>query len=71
MMVKNNAASSSTPVTHYLDEKGIKYRFFMHPGAVHSLEQAAAERGQRPEQIIRSIVFRLSHGGVRDGAGSG
>jgi Cys-tRNA(Pro)/Cys-tRNA(Cys) deacylase len=30
---------------------------------VQSLEQAAAERGQRPEQIIRSIVFRLSHNG--------
>ncbi len=60
---KNNGVSSSTPVTHYLDEKGIHYRFFIHPGAVHSLEQAAAERGQRTEQIIRSIVFRLSHGG--------
>jgi prolyl-tRNA editing enzyme YbaK/EbsC (Cys-tRNA(Pro) deacylase) len=27
---------------------------------VSSLEQAARERGQRPEQIIRSILFRLS-----------
>ncbi len=54
---------SSTPVTRFLDEKGISYRFFRHPGVVHSLEQAAAERGQRPEQIIRSIVFRLPHGG--------
>ncbi len=62
-MVKNVAVTSSTPVTHYLDEKGVQYRFFRHPGAVHTLEQAAAERGQRPEQIIRSIVFRLSHGG--------
>jgi Cys-tRNA(Pro) deacylase len=26
---------------------------------VNSLEQAAAERGQRPEQVVRSIVFRL------------
>jgi Cys-tRNA(Pro)/Cys-tRNA(Cys) deacylase len=54
---------SATPVTHCLDEKGVAYRFFRHPGEVHSLEQAAAERGQRPEQVIRSIVFRLSHGG--------
>jgi Cys-tRNA(Pro)/Cys-tRNA(Cys) deacylase len=53
----------STPVTCYLDERGIPYRFFRHPGEVHSLEQAARERGQRPEQIIRSIVFRLSRGG--------
>ena len=53
----------STPVTRYLDEKSISYRFFRHSGVVHSLKQAAQERGQRPEQIIRSIVFRLSRGG--------
>jgi Cys-tRNA(Pro) deacylase len=54
---------SSTPVTRYLDERGIPYRFFRHPGAILSLEQAAQERGQRPEQVIRSILFRLSRGG--------
>jgi Cys-tRNA(Pro) deacylase len=53
----------STPVTRFLDERGIPYRFFRHQGEIHSLEQAAKERGQRPEQIIRSIVFRLSRGG--------
>jgi Cys-tRNA(Pro)/Cys-tRNA(Cys) deacylase len=53
----------STPVTCYLDERGIPYRFYRHPGKVNSLEQAARERGQRPEQIIRSILFRLSRGG--------
>jgi Cys-tRNA(Pro)/Cys-tRNA(Cys) deacylase len=52
--------SDSTPVTKALDEKGISYRFFRHPGQIRSLEQAARERGQRPEQIVRSIVFRLS-----------
>ncbi len=62
-MNMKNGVVLSTPVTSYLDEKGITYRFFKHPGMVHSLEQAAAERGQRPEQIIRSIVFRLSRGG--------
>jgi Cys-tRNA(Pro)/Cys-tRNA(Cys) deacylase len=54
---------SSTPVTCYLNEKGIPYRFFRHPGQVHSIEQAAEERGQQPDQIIRSILFRLSRGG--------
>jgi prolyl-tRNA editing enzyme YbaK/EbsC (Cys-tRNA(Pro) deacylase) len=39
---------------------GIPYRFFRHPGSVHSLEQAAKERGQRPGQVVRSIVFRLA-----------
>ena len=48
-----------TPVTKALDVQGIPYRFFRHPGQVTSLEQAAIERGQRPEQIIRSILFRL------------
>jgi Cys-tRNA(Pro)/Cys-tRNA(Cys) deacylase len=58
-----NGENTSTPVTRFLDECGVAYRFFRHPGAVHSLEQAARERGQRPEQVIRSIVFRLSRGG--------
>jgi Cys-tRNA(Pro)/Cys-tRNA(Cys) deacylase len=50
----------STPVTRALAELNIPYRLFRHPGAVHSLEQAARERGQRPEQVVRSIVFRLA-----------
>jgi Cys-tRNA(Pro) deacylase len=54
------AELASTPVTQALEQQGIPYRFFRHPGAVHSLEQAARERGQRPEQIIRSILFRLA-----------
>ncbi len=46
----------STPVTRLLDDLGVPYRTFTHPGAVHSLEQAAAERGQRPEQVIRTAL---------------
>ena len=34
----------------------------MHPGPLKSLEQAAEERNQRPEQIVRSILFRASKG---------
>lgn len=52
----------STPVTLALDALHIPYRVFQHPGPVHSLEQAAQERQQQPEQVIRSIVFRLSQG---------
>jgi Cys-tRNA(Pro)/Cys-tRNA(Cys) deacylase len=51
--------ADSTPVTRALDNLGILYRFFRHPGQVHSLEQAAQERGQQPEQVVRSLVFRL------------
>jgi Cys-tRNA(Pro)/Cys-tRNA(Cys) deacylase len=54
------AALDSTPVTRALERMGIPYRFFRHTGPVSSLEQAARERGQRPEQIIRSILFRLA-----------
>jgi prolyl-tRNA editing enzyme YbaK/EbsC (Cys-tRNA(Pro) deacylase) len=39
---------------------GIPHRLFHHPGEVASLEQAARERGQRPEQVVRSLVFRLA-----------
>ena len=51
-----------TPVTQALDNINIPYRIFQHPGVVHSLEQAADERNQQPEQVIRSIVFRISKG---------
>ena len=52
----------STPVTQALDSLGVPYRTFRHPGPVNSLEQAARERGQRPEQVVRSIVFRVAKG---------
>ena len=38
----------------------IPYRLFRHPGPIESLEQAAAERNQLPDQIVRSIVFRVA-----------
>lgn len=60
--IENMSSVTSTPVTRSLDEMGIPYRFFVHPGSVQSLEQAARERGQRPEQIVRSILFRLAGG---------
>lgn len=52
--------STLPPVAQALLEKNIPHRVFTHPGPVHSLEQAARERGQQPEQVIRSILFRLS-----------
>lgn len=51
-----------TAVTRYLDEKKISYRLFQHTRPIHSLEEAAEERGHRPGQIIRSILFRLAQG---------
>jgi Cys-tRNA(Pro)/Cys-tRNA(Cys) deacylase len=52
----------TTPVSKVFDKEEIPYRLFKHPGAIHSLEQAAEERGQRPEQVVRSILFRLGEG---------
>ena len=50
------------PVSLTLNELGIPHEVFVHPGPLNSLEQAAEERGQRPEQIVRSILFRVSKG---------
>src|SRR5260221_8922240 len=54
--------ADTTPVTRHLDSMGIPYRTYRHPGPVHSLEQAALERHQSPEQVVRSIVFRVGEG---------
>jgi Cys-tRNA(Pro) deacylase len=51
-----------TPVSDALTELNIPHRVFVHPGVVTSLEQAAEERGQRPNQVIRSLLFRVGKG---------
>ena len=50
------------PVSIELENLQIPHRVFTHPGPIKSLEQAARERGQRPEQIVRSILFRIGEG---------
>lgn len=50
------------PVSIALEKLGIPHRVFHHTGQVMSLEQAAQERGQRPEQVVRSILFRIGEG---------
>ena len=51
--------SDLPPVARALDELHAPYRLFVHVGPVSSLEQAARERNQLPDQVIRSIVFRV------------
>lgn len=46
------------PVSIELEKLNIPHRVFRHSGKVSSLEQAAQERDQRPEQVVRSILFR-------------
>ncbi len=48
-----------SPVSQHLAIIGIPHRIFEHTNPIHSLEQAAAERGQTPQQVVRSILFRL------------
>ncbi len=56
------AMTPTTPVAHYLSTIQIPHRIFQHAAPVHSLAQAAQERGQQPAQIVRSILFRLAEG---------
>lgn len=50
------------PVSRALTELGVAHRVFRHAGKITSVEQAAAERGQSPRQVVRSIVFRIGKG---------
>ena len=47
------------PASVALDSLGIEHRVFLHEGPVSSFEQAASDRNQRPEQIVRSILFQI------------
>lgn len=49
----------STPVTVALDALGVSYRLHQHAAPVRSLAEAARERGLLPQQIVRSLLFRL------------
>lgn len=49
----------TTIVSQYLASRNLSHRVYRHAGPIHSLEQAASERGQTPDQVVRSIVFRV------------
>jgi len=51
-----------THVTRALDDLGISYQIHIHERPLRSLEQAAEERGLEPDQIVRSLLFRLEDG---------
>jgi Cys-tRNA(Pro) deacylase len=48
------------PVSTALEKLGVPHKIFRHENVVHSFEQAASDRGQRPEQVVRSILFRIA-----------
>jgi len=47
------------PISIILEELNIPHTVFHHENSVHSFEQAASDRGQRPSQVVRSILFRV------------
>lgn len=50
------------PASLALDSLGVEHRVFTHGTAVHSFEEAASARSQRPEQVVRSILFQIRAG---------
>jgi Cys-tRNA(Pro) deacylase len=47
------------PASLALEKLNIPHRVFQHEGQVTSLEQAASDRQQRTEQVVRSILFQI------------
>jgi Cys-tRNA(Pro)/Cys-tRNA(Cys) deacylase len=47
------------PASIALEELNIPHQVFQHENPLRSFEQAAEERQQRPEQIVRSILFQI------------
>jgi Cys-tRNA(Pro) deacylase len=47
------------PASIALEKLNIPHRVFQHAQPLLSFEQAAAERNQSPEQIVRSILFQI------------
>ncbi|NOH00958.1 MAG: YbaK/EbsC family protein [Chloroflexi bacterium] len=48
------------PVSLALEKLNIPHRVFRHETPVDSLEKAARDRGQRPSQVVRTILFRVT-----------
>jgi Cys-tRNA(Pro) deacylase len=48
------------PVSLALEKLNIPHRVFRHETPVDSFEKAASDRGQRPSQIVRTILFRAT-----------
>lgn len=50
------------PASIVLERLNIPHRVFRHEKPLLSFEQAAEEREQKPEQIVRSILFQIRSG---------
>lgn len=61
-MDASSPLSVKPPASLALDSLGIEHRLFVHGTAVSSFEEAASARNQRPEQVVRSILFQVRTG---------
>ena len=61
-MTYNLMDNQQPPASIALDSLGIPHRVFHHERPVTSFEEAASARNQRPEQIVRSILFQVRAG---------
>lgn len=62
MVFCNTMENQQPPISIILEKLGVPHSVFRHENPVHSFEQAASERGQRPSQVVRSILFRVTEG---------
>lgn len=58
-MMTDASHAIQPPASLALEKLNIPHRIFRHEGQVTSLEQAASDRQQRPEQVVRSILFQI------------
>ena len=47
------------PASIALEKLNVPHQVFRHQTQVNSFEQAASDRNQRPEQVVRSILFQI------------
>lgn len=52
-------SAGQPPASIALEKLNIPHEVFRHATPVNSLEQAASDRDQRPEQVVRSILFQI------------
>ena len=48
------------PISLALEKLNVPHQVFRHETPVDSFEKAASDRGQRPSQIVRTILFRVT-----------
>jgi Cys-tRNA(Pro)/Cys-tRNA(Cys) deacylase len=57
---KIQAVEASSAAIEHVERLGLAFRLHRHDHALTGLAQAAEERGLSPDQIVRSLVFRLA-----------